>query len=64
MGYLKINIVVCIEMNAHKDKDRLPLNDTKLRTLYIYTYPNQNVQILLLEWIYYASLQLSLNKSW
>ena len=35
MGYLKINIVVCIEMNAHKDKGRLPLNDTKL-TLYIY----------------------------
>ena len=38
MGYLRINIVVCIELNAHEDKDRLSLNDTKLKanTLYIH----------------------------
>ena len=30
--------MVCIELNAHEDKDRLPLNDTKLKanTLYIH----------------------------
>ena len=44
MEYLKINIVVCIEMNAHEDKDRLPLNDTKL-TLYIYISKSKCINI-------------------
>ena len=42
MRYLKINIVVCIELNAHKD--RLPLNDTKL-TLCIYISKSKCINI-------------------